>query len=814
MVDYKKEKKDDTKEIIEQILKVSAHQLRSPITTIQTLLKTVLTGYAGEVPGKIKRLIEGAYKKSGDMLTLINDLLELAKFQEKNIRKLFEPINLEELFQKIVESLKEKIETKKIEFVVEKDEILPIIWAYRIGIEHILYNLLENAIKYTPNNGRVLIKLNYDETKKILSGEVSDSGIGIPKEYQKYIFTEFYRAPNAKQEEKTGTGLGLVIVKKAVEIHNGKISFESSPEKGTSFKFILPATKIAKEKIRKEDKSDESKRLKILIIGGKAAGPKAAAKARRMDEDALITLIEKEEVLSYAGCGLPFYISNMVTDARLLMTTNDGDIRDPEFFKKIKDIEVLINTEAIEIDRANKRVKIRNLKTLEETTINYDKLIIATGSIPIVPKIPGIDKKGVYTLYSVADAEGLKRELNVPKAKDVYIIGGGAIGVEVSEALVRRGARVTIIEIKDQLLNFLDLEFSELVKNHLERKGIKILLNTKVEEIIGDERVSGIKINDKILPADLIIVAIGVRPNVELAKKSGLEIGETGGIKINEYLQTNDENIYAIGDCVENKNLITGKPIYTPLGSIANKQGRIAGLNVTGAKEKFSGVLQTIILKVFDYNIGAVGLNEKTAKEQSFEPLTVIVPGPDKEHYYPTAELIYLKLIADKKTGKLLGAQAIGKGDISKRIDIVATAISANMLIWDLSKLDLAYAPPFSAAMDILITAANVLKNKYYGNFEGISPIELKERLLKKDDILLIDVRTPAEYDIISISNSILIPLNSLRGRLYTLPKEKEIILICRTGINSYEAYKLLKANNFKKVKVLEGGIVTYFGEL
>jgi NADPH-dependent 2,4-dienoyl-CoA reductase/sulfur reductase-like enzyme/rhodanese-related sulfurtransferase/two-component sensor histidine kinase len=803
--------KEDIKEVL---LKIGAHQLRSPISTIQTQLKTILAIYEQELPSKIKRLLEGACRKSEDMLALLNDLLEIAKMEDEHIKNEFKPVDLDHLFNNVIENLSEKAEIKEIDFQVEKKDKLPTVWGHKVGLKHICYNLIENAVKYTSRGGRVTVKVYFDDKKGILYGYIKDTGIGIAESEIKNIFHEFYRAPNAKSEEKMGTGLGLTIVSKAIDIHKGDVKFESSLGEGTVFKFSIPLVKITEDQSKelREIKKDKEVK-KIVIIGGRTAGPKAAAKARRMDEKALITIIEKDKSLAYAGCGLPYYISGMVSEPKALMTTNDGDIRDPEFFKQIKDIEVLNKTKVISIDRENKEILTENLETEQKNKISYDKLILATGSKSIVPKIKGINKKGVYTLHRVEDAEGLRKELRVNRAKDVVIIGGGLLGASTAEALSKRGARVTIVETTDQILRFLDKEMATLVQNYFESHGIRVLVNQKVRSLSGDEYIKSVITNETSIPADLIIFSLGVKPEVNLAKSCGLEIGITGAIKINEYLQTSDPDIYAIGDCVENTSLITDNPLYTPFGSIAIKQGRIAGINVIERKEKFEGVLKTTIMKFFNYNIAAVGLNERQVRKVGLAPISVIVPGPDRDHFYPSAKLIYVKLIADRKSKRILGAQIIGQGEVSKRIDIIATAISAKMNISDISKLDLAYAPPYSSSMDIIIMAANVLNNKHDGSYTGISALELKDKLARKEDMILLDVRTHHEYDYISIPASIHIPLNSLRGRLHQLPKNREIIICCRSGVNAYEALRIFKANGYNNVKVLEGGILTYLGE-
>ena len=860
------------KDYDKNILMVGAHQLRSPVASIQTQLETILVVYKGELQGKMKRLLEGASRRAADMLQLLNDLLEFGEMDYEKAKENFGALDLEELFSKVIDMLSMKAELKEIDLVVEKDSSLPVVWGYEPGLNHVFYNLIENAIKYTPEGGMVTVKIDYKDG--LLKGVVKDTGIGIPEEDIDKVFLEFYRTPNAKKEA-IGTGLGLPIVSKAVELHKGEIKCESKQGEGTSFKFSMTLAEVSSHEIslietfritqkildllkdklpsdkfgilenllninfKKNNflttllrhefnnseidtvfdcinmlyKKEKKEKLKVVVIGGKTAGPKVAAKVRRMDENALVTILEKDESLSYAGCALPYYISGMISTPEAFMTTYDGDIRDVDFFRKIKDINVLNRTAATSINREKKEVLIEDLRLGIKDKIRYDKLVIATGSNAVVPPIKGIERKGVYTLHKVEDAHILRKELKENRAKDIVIIGGGLIGAETAEALTRRGARVTIVEERDQILGFLDKEMAFLVKNYFESCGIRILINQAVEEVTGSHNVEGVRINGRIIPADLVILSAGVRPEVSLAKSCGLEIGTTGGIKINEYLQTSDPHIYALGDCVENRDIITGSPVYMPLGSVATRQGRIAGINVTGGEKKFKGVLGTCIMKVFKYNIAAVGLNEKEAEMKSFAPLSVIVPGPDKDHYYPDSKFICVKLIADKNIGKVLGAQIVGRGDASKRIDVIATAISAGMKISDLSDLDLAYAPPYSSAMDIVVTAANVLNNKIEGNYTGISPLELIDRKINNAEMILLDVRTREDYDDVSIPSSIHIPLNTLRGRLHQLPKDEEIIICCRTGINSYEALRILKANGFNDVKVLDGGILTALGE-
>lgn len=553
-----------------------------------------------------------------------------------------------------------------------------------------------------------------------------------------------------------------------------------------------------------------NKQMKVVIIGGVAAGPKAASKVIRMCPEADVTLIEKGEFLSYAGCGLPYYISGVVKDQKELMSTPVGTVRDSVFFQNVKNIHVCNYTEAVDIDRSKQEVTVKDWRTREIRSIQYDKLLLATGATPLKPPVEGIKLNNIFTLHGVEDAEGIKSAFSERKARDVTIVGGGLIGIEMAEAFHKMGARVTIIEALPQILSFLDWEIAQLVTKHLESKGVKVKINTKVTAFKGTGNVEKVLTDKGENACDIVIMAVGVRPNVTLAKNAGLYLGSEGGIKVNEYMQTSDPNIYAAGDCVETMNRITRKLCFMPLGSIANKQGRIAALNICGQKEKFQGILNTAICKVFDFGVAATGLSERKAKEEGFQVITVLSPAPDRAHFYPTAKPIMMKLIVDKISNRLLGTQVVGFGDVAKRIDIAVTAITANMTVDDVSNLDLAYAPPYSAAMDNIITAANIAKNKLVRAYTSITPMEVKEKIDNGDDFIFLDVRTQGEYDAMRLENTTLITLGKLRGSLSELQKDAEIITFCKISLRGYEAALILQANGFTNVKVMDGGILMW----
>jgi NADPH-dependent 2,4-dienoyl-CoA reductase/sulfur reductase-like enzyme/rhodanese-related sulfurtransferase len=554
---------------------------------------------------------------------------------------------------------------------------------------------------------------------------------------------------------------------------------------------------------------------KIVVIGGVACGPKAAARIKRINPDAEVTLIEKGELLSYSGCGMPFYISGEVHDHNELMQTPAGVVRDTHFFKVVKDINVFNRTIAEKIDRENKKIEAIRIDSGEKVEFEYDDLVLATGSKTIMPPIPGIGLKGVHVLSTIEDARKIKDRVSKFKGKNAVIIGGGLIGIEVTESLVKQGMTVTIVEKEDTLLNSLtDPEISIHVKRELEKNGVKIATGQSVQKIEGDDssEVSSVVTEKETINADLVLVSVGVKPNVRLAKEAGLEIGETGGIITNEFLQTTDPNIYAGGDCAENKNRLTGDAIYTPMGSTANKQGRVIADNICGRKTKYPGVLGTAICKVFDLTIARTGLTEKEVKEKGFDYVTVLTPSPDKPHFLPDAKLIIIKLIAEKPSGKILGCQVTGYGDAAKRIEIAITSMSHNGTIYDLENYDLAYAPPYSPAMDNIIVAANIAENKITGTGDSYTPSEVKDKMENGDDFIFLDVRSPQEYEMMRIEDERvkLVPLGKLREKALDIPKDKEIVAFCKISLRGYEAQRILDGEGFENVKYMDGGVVCW----
>ncbi len=545
---------------------------------------------------------------------------------------------------------------------------------------------------------------------------------------------------------------------------------------------------------------------KVVVIGGVAAGPKAAVKIKRLDQDAEVTMIEKGHFLSYAGCGLPYYVGNDIRHQKELYLMGYGIPRDPEFFAAVKGVNVRNHTEALKIDRHEKKVLLREPDG-KKTWIDYDKLLLCTGANPVIPPIPGVDLKHVHTLHSIPDAEAVKNLATSKKEGNAVIIGGGLIGVETAEALSHQGWHVTIVEMLPQVLSMLDWEMAKLVENRMKDNGVTILTQTRVTALEGEKAVERVVTDKGELPADLVILAVGVRPNVKLAREAGLALGPLGGIKVNERMQTSDDSIYAAGDCVENVHLMTGEPIYAPQGSTANKQGRVAAINICGGHDTFPGVMGAMVCKMFDYSAGRTGLNAEEARKQGFDVITVLVPAADKAHYMPNVRGVTLKLVVDKKTRRLLGTNAVGTGAVSQRIDQVTLAIMANLTVDEIAEVDLCYAPPFASAMDNLIIAANVARNKLDGYLKAITPIEVQQKREAGEDFILLDLRTKGEFRMRRIPGAINIPLQELRKRVEELDPNRNYILSCAASRRAYEASLILRHAGFQNVIVMDGGI-------
>ncbi|NCC51557.1 MAG: pyridine nucleotide-disulfide oxidoreductase [Spartobacteria bacterium] len=555
---------------------------------------------------------------------------------------------------------------------------------------------------------------------------------------------------------------------------------------------------------------------KIVVIGGSAAGPKTAAKARRLDQHAEIVLFQKAPDLSMASCGYPYYVGGTFDDRNQLVETPTGVIRDTAFFLKAKGITAYTQTEVTAIRPDKKTITYKNLLTGEEGETSYDKLVIATGATPNIPPVPGRDLKGITTLQSMQDAEYLRAVRDSGMVKHAVVIGGGLIGMETCEALNLAGIEITVVELLPQILMFLDWDLAKILETHVKTKAARVVTNNPVTEFLGtDGHLSAVRLKDGAeLPCQLAVIAIGVRPNVQLAREAKLAVGERGGIAVNEYMQTSDPDIYAVGDCIEVTQRITGKKVLAPFGDLANLEGRVAAQNiVNGNAVTFPGTIQTGVCKLFDFAAGSTGLSEKAARECGFKNVvSVVTAAPDKPHFMD-AKLLVMKLVADADTGRILGMQCVGPGDVSKRVAEAAMAIMGKMTVTDVATADLPYAPPFSPAIDNFIAAAHVLENKILGRMKGLSATEFKKKLDAGDDMFILDARGTPEFDAMRLGvGEHLIPLGALRARIQELPedKDKEIICYCKISLRGYEAASFLEAQGYTNVKVLEGGIMAW----
>ncbi len=533
--------------------------------------------------------------------------------------------------------------------------------------------------------------------------------------------------------------------------------------------------------------------MKVLVIGGVAAGTKTAAKLKRENRDLDVTLITKGENISYAGCGLPYYVGGVIENK------SDLIVNTPKSFSDLTQVEVKTGIEALSIDRNKKIVNAINLNNNEEVKFNYDKLVIATGADPVKPPIEGIDLEGVYYMRTPNDAIAVREVVENDNVKRAVVVGGGFIGLEVAENLHEMGVKTTLVEAMDHIMPGFDDEVCSYVEDELMENGIMVLTEERLISIEGDNKVKKVRTDKRAMKADIIVMAVGIRANTKIASDCGLELETNKTIKVNEYMQTNDEDIYAVGDCVTVKNILSGKPVWSPMGSSANKEGRCVAKTISGEKTPFNGVLGTGIVKLLNLNAARTGLTEKDAKNLGYEVESVIVPIDDKAHYYPDSKMIIIKLIADKNSKRVLGAQIFGEGNVDKQIDIVATAITFNATIGDLQNLDLAYAPPFSTAIHPLGHVANVLLNKIDG---AVKIVRYNDFVENQEDYKLADVNKKPQLEGIPF-----IDLATLNGKLDEFEYDDKILLVCARGKRAYLAYNRMKHFGYKDVQILEGGL-------
>ncbi|WP_417882823.1 FAD-dependent oxidoreductase [Vibrio rumoiensis] len=543
--------------------------------------------------------------------------------------------------------------------------------------------------------------------------------------------------------------------------------------------------------------------MKILIVGGVAGGASAAARARRLSEDAEIIMFERGPFVSFANCGLPYHIGGDIQarDKLLLQT--------PESFLSRFNVDVRVMNEVLAIDRHNKTLTVKNLIDNVQYTESYDFLLLSPGAAPIVPPIAGIDNPLTHSLRNIPDMDKIIHTLEKNKPQHATVVGGGFIGLEMMEAFHQLGIKTTLLEMAEQVMTPVDKEMAGFVHQEIKSKGVDLRLGValKAVEQLDDKTLRLSLSNDEKIDTGLLIMAIGVRPETQLAVNADLDLGELGGIAVNECMQTNDPFIYAVGDAIEDSDFVTGKPGLVPLAGPANRQGRMAADNIFGRNESYQSTQGTAICKVFDLAVASVGKNEKQLKKDSIEYQKVYVHTASHASYYPGAETVSLKLIYSPTSGKILGAQAVGKDGVDKRIDVLAVAQRAGMTVEQLQHLELTYAPPYGSAKDVINQAAFVANNIINGDATAIHYDEIDHLT---DDQILVDVRNPNELESVGfIAGAINIPVDQLRQRMNELPKDKEIIVYCQVGLRGNVAYRQL-VNNGYQARNLIGGYRTY----
>ena len=542
--------------------------------------------------------------------------------------------------------------------------------------------------------------------------------------------------------------------------------------------------------------------MKILIVGGVAGGASAAARSRRLSEDAQIILFERGPDVSFANCGLPYYVGGEIADrAKLLVTT-------PTRLKERYNLDVRTRSSVEAIDRAANKIRVRDLASGREYEETYDKLILSPGAAPLRPPIPGIDLPGVFTLRNLHDVDGIKARVD-QGIKNVVIVGAGFIGLELAENFVKRGVATMVVELQDQVLPPFDKEMTTPIAELLAAKGVTVLLGQSADgfEEVPEGLVVRLKSGQR-LPAQLVILGVGVRPENKLAVDAGLEVGPRGGIRVNEFLQTNDPNIFAVGDAIEVRDFVSGDPTQVPLAGPANRQGRIAADNAFGRAVQYRGTQGTAIVGVFDRTAAMTGASEKALRRAKRDYRKVYIHPAHHAGYYPGAQVMTLKLIFDPATGKILGAQAVGGAGVDKRIDVLAVAIQAGMTVYDLEEMELSYAPQFGSAKDPINMAGFVAS----GLLRGDHPQMDVEVVLSAPDgqrPFLVDVRTPEEFGKGSIPGAVNIPVDELRARVNEFPRDREIAVYCQVGQRGYFATRTLQQKGFKAANI-GGGYLTF----
>lgn len=533
--------------------------------------------------------------------------------------------------------------------------------------------------------------------------------------------------------------------------------------------------------------------MKVLVIGGVAAGTKVAAKLKRENRDIEVKILTMSKEISYAGCGLPYYVGEVIGERSQLI------VNTPQSFSKLTGAEVETEVKVTALDRSQKKVTAVHLGSNGELTYSYDKLVIATGASPVKPPLPGMELENIFFMRTPDDAEALRNAAKSGKLKRVVVAGGGFIGLEVAENLKKEGLRVTVIDMAPQIMPGFDPEIASFVEEKLAENGIGVITGAKLEAILGEGHVEKVQTDKRAIKADAVVMSLGIRANTEFLADTGIELMPNRTIKVNKYLQTNDEDIYALGDCATVTNRMTGQAAWSPMGSSANIEGRIAAKNINGAKIAYPGVLGTGIVKLPGINAGRTGMSDTSAREAGYKPISVITVVDDKAHYYPGAGSFIVKMTADEESGKFLGLQCLGKGAVDKMVDIAVMALSMGASVRDLENLDFAYAPPFSTAIHPFVHTVNILLNKMSGDLETFTPVQFAAGEAK--GYRVVDASMAP-----TIEGALFVDLSQVQGPVEGLGLDDPLLLVCAKGKRAYMLQNRMKYYGYTNTRVLEGG--------
>ena len=554
-----------------------------------------------------------------------------------------------------------------------------------------------------------------------------------------------------------------------------------------------PVRAAASEEMKRGGSGKENRKVKVLIIGGVAAGTKVAAKLKREDFGADVTILTMGKDISYAGCGLPYYVGNVIRDRKQLI------VNTPDSFEKLTGVRVVTETEAVKVNRQEKTVEAVSAVTGERSVYGYDKLVIATGASPIKPPLEGMDLEGVFFMRTPKDAITLRERIEAGDVKRAVVVGGGFIGLEVAENLLAQGIKVSVIDMAPHVLPGFDPEMAEYVEDHLADKGIMTFTGTRLEGFLGEGRLEKVQTSRRAMKADLAVLSIGIRPNTGFLADSGIELMPNKTVKVDAYFRTSDEDIYAVGDCATVTNRETGQPAWSPMGSSANIEGRLLAKTLAGGGQPYPGVLQTAVCRLPGLNAGRTGLSQEQAKAAGYDPVSVVTVVDDKAHYYPGAGNFIVKMTADRATGKFLGIQVLGPGAVDKMVDIAVTALTLKASLADLENMDLAYAPPFSTAIHPFVHTVNILLNKMSGAFETMTPEEFAAGAAGEYQIVDAAVQP-------SLKNVPYLDLTKIDGPVDGFDKDAKLLLVCTKGKRAYMVQNRLKYFGYTNTKVLEGG--------